>query len=329
MGKKVISTTFRFLCVLALPAALVLLFSLLAPGFGISSLPLVLKQAMIPTLMGIGMAFGQVAGIFDLSVGSRVVLAATVGGLLGNMFGLPGLIAGSLLGGIVPAVVMGQLYNALRLPSLVLSLGFVMILEIITCFAMNNTGQMAVSPDIAILGKSPWNFILVAICGVIFYILFYHTRFSYNVRVVGNNELLAKNMGINIRRTYFLCFFVGGIFIGIVGILQLCYANSVSASVQMGSMALVFKPMMGVMIGMELMSLLDNFVIDILVGEICISIIFNGLIALGFSATMQDVALGVFMLIVMAGSANRDKLSAGKRISRSQNLAGRAAQLTK
>jgi ribose transport system permease protein len=124
-------------------------------------------------------------------------------------------------------------------------------------------------------------------------------------------------------------FFVGGIFIGIVGILQLCYANSVSASVQMGSMALVFKPMMGVMIGMELMSLLDNFVIDILVGEICISIIFNGLIALGFSATMQDVALGVFMLIVMAGSANRDKLSAGKRISRSQNLAGRAAQLTK
>lgn len=314
MAKKSLTWLIRPLSVIALPVVLFVLFSLLAPGFGLNSLTLVLRQALIPTVMGISMAFEMTSGIFDLCVGTRVILAATVGGVLGNLMGIPGVIIGCLIGGMIPATVMGWLHNLLRLPSLVLSLGFVMVLEIVTSAIMGHSGQVSVAPAIAILGKSPWCFIITLACVVVFYALYYHTKFSYHVRVVGNNELLARNMGISIKRTNFLCFFVGGIFVGIVGILQLCYSNSVSASIQMGSMSLVFKPMMGVMIAQELLKLYDNFALNILAGEVCISIIFNGLIALGLPATMQDVVLGVFMLLVMAVSANRGTLDLKKQL---------------
>lgn len=305
MMQDKIKQTLRPLGVAALPLILFIIFSLLAPGFGLNSVQLVLRHALIPTVMGIGMAFGQTCGIFDLSVGTRVILAATVGGVLGNRIGLPGIVSGCLIGAVLPAAVMGGLHNLLRLPSLVLSLGIVMTLEIVTSFVMGHSGQVAVAADIAILGKSPWCFVITGACAVVFFLLYYHSKFSSNVRAVGDNELLARNMGISIKRTNFMCFFVGGVFIGIAGILQLCYSNSVSASIQMVSMSLVFKPMMGVMIGMELLKLYDNFAWNIVVGEVCISIIFNGLIALGLPATLQDVALGVFMLIVMTISANR------------------------
>ena len=306
----------RLAGVLALPVVLFLIFSLLAPGFGMNSIMLVLRQALIPTVMGIAMAFGQTAGIFDLSVGTRVVLAATCGGVLGNQIGIPGIIIGALVGGIVVAAFMGLLHNLLRLPSLVLSLGFVLVLEIVTSRVMGHSGQVAVAPELAILGKSPWCYIITLICVVVFYLMYYHTEFSYHVRLIGNNEILARNMGIDIKKTNFFSFFTGGIFIGVVGILQLCYSNSVSASINMGSMSMVFKPMMGVMIAMELLSLYDNFALDILIGEVCISIIFNGLIALGLPATMQNVVLGIFMMIVMAVSMNRDVLKTSKLLRR-------------
>ena len=76
----------------------------------------------------------------------------------------------------------------------------------------------------------------------------------------------------------------------------------------MSSLSMVFKPMMGVMIGMELLSLIDNLALNIMIGELCISMIFTGLIALGLPSTMQDVVLGIFMIAVMAVSANRKAL---------------------
>ena len=139
----------RYIGVCALPVVLFLIFALLAPGFGVRSIMIVLRQALIPTCMGIGMAFGQTAGVFDLSVGTRVVLAATCGGVLGNMWGMPGIVIGSLLGGIIIGSLMGFLHNLLHLPSLVLSMGFVLVLEIITSWTMGHDGQVAVAPEIA------------------------------------------------------------------------------------------------------------------------------------------------------------------------------------
>jgi ribose transport system permease protein len=294
----------KLLGILLFPAVLFLLFMLITPGFRLNSLPIVMSQAVIPTLLGFGMAFGMAAGQFDLSAGSRVILAASMGGLMSVQFGIAGLIAGSIVTGILTGAVMGLFYNLLRIPSLVLSLGFVMLLEVLSVTIMANKGFMQISPEIAILGKRPWNYVICLIVVMVFFLLYYRTRFSYHVRVVGNNQTLAQNIGIKVNWIHFLCFVLGGAFFGLVGILQISYSNNLTGVVSMASMSMVFQPMMGVMIGMELCALIDNLALNILIGELCISIIFNGIIALGFPAVMQNVILGFFMIVVMAVSAN-------------------------
>jgi len=297
----------RVCLVFAIPVLIFLFFTLISDSFGVQSLKVVFSQAMIPTVMGFGMAFCMAAGLFDLSTGVRVILSASVGGYLATTLGLglPGLIVGCVVSGVLMGILMGYAFNLFRIPSLVLSLGVVMLFEILCYAFLGSSSMVSVDKSIAFLGKTPWNFIICAITGVIFFLLYYRTKFSYNVRVVGNDERLARNMGINAARINFMSFTIGGAFLGVVGILQICYTNSISGQLSMGSLNMVFKPMMGVMVGMELLVLVDNLALNILIGELCISLIFNGLLAVGLPSSMQDTVLGIFMIVVLAISANR------------------------
>lgn len=304
-GKNIL----KLIGVFLLPVALFVFFSIAAPGFGLkSSLRVVVGQSIIPIMLGFGMAFGMAAGLFDLSAGSRVILSAAMGGMLAADYGMVGLIVGCLFAGIASSVIMGIGFNVLRIPSLVLSLGFVMIMEIIASSVMGTKGFLSIPANLAALGKAPWNYVICVVFAILFYIIYYRTKLSSSLQVVGDNETLAKNMGIKPKRVYFYSYLLGGIFFGVAGILQIGYSGSVSSVVNMSSLSMCFQPMMGVMIGIELCSLLDNMMINIIIGELCISTIFNGLIALGLPDIMQDVFLGLFMIIVMAVSANRGVL---------------------
>lgn len=297
----------KIVMVALIPCILFLIFSISAPGFGIQSLTVILCQSVTPIIMGYGMAFGMSAGLFDLSVGSRVLVSASIGGFLALQYGLPGLIVGCVGSGILISMIMGVAFNVIRIPSLVLSLGCVMLLEVLSYAFLGKSSFIQIPQNVAVLGSVKGMYIICLIMIAAFYIVYYRTKFSFHVKAIGQNELLAGNMGIKPKRVYFQTFLISGIFIGIASILQISYPSSISATMDMGSLSMVFKPMMGVMIGMELLPIIDNLALNIILGELCLSIIFNGLIALGLPSTMQDVVLGAFMLIVMGISANSSK----------------------
>ena len=80
----------------------------------------------------------------------------------------------------------------------------------------------------------------------------------------------------------------------------------------MASISMVFKPMMAVIIGMSL----EKFVkmpVGIFIGSLCISIIFTGIIALGWPDSLQNVILGIFMLVVLAFPTIQKKIADTKR----------------
>ena len=61
------SKTVKVAGVFAIPVLLFIVFAISAPGFGIHSIYVIASQAVIPTIMGYGMAFGMAAGLFDLT----------------------------------------------------------------------------------------------------------------------------------------------------------------------------------------------------------------------------------------------------------------------
>lgn len=295
-----------------IPVILFVICAIIAPGFGFNSIEVVISQSVIPIALGYGIAFTSAAGLFDLSAGSRVILSAAAGAYFASALGLglPGLILGCVVVSLVAGIVMGICQNVMKIPSLILSLGFVMLFEVVGSRMLGSSSFISVDSSLLVIGKSPYKYFVLIGMAVAFYLVYYHTKFSSQVRLIGENELLAKNMGINAKKITFLAYTIGGAFLGIVGILQICYAGSISSTLSMGSLSVVFQPMMGVMIGTELLVILDNMAVTVVIGELCITILYNMIIGMGLDSTLQNVVLGVFMIVVMGISACKGDIAA-------------------
>lgn len=303
---------------LLVPLAVYLIFLVLAPDrFGsLKSMHIILLQSIIPTVMAYGMCIGMVAGLIDLSPGARVIVASIVGGLLSVPFGLAGLVIGSVVAGVILGFVTGGIYTVLRIPSLVVSIGLVMVFEVVAVQISGRGSLITIPQKLSVLGYEPYNVIIGLFCFVLFYLIYYRTRFGFHIRAIGGNELVGKLMGIRTTRVKLMTFVVGGIFMGIASVLQISYASSIAATINMGSLPMVFQPIMGMMVGIQFQRFC-NLALGILIGEFSLSMIFTGLIAMGLPSTMQNVVLGVFLLIVMGVSANRGLLASLRRHKRS------------
>lgn len=289
---------------LALPLVLYLIFLLAAPSrfSSVNCFTTILYQSFIPTVIGYGMSFGFICGIFDFTIGSRVVIAEIVGGMLSVQFGLPGLIIGCVGAGIVVGAVTGFVNWVARIPSLVVSFGLAMVFEIVGQWMSGKSSMVTLTPAMSVLWSFPYNIMITLVCFAVFYLIFYRTKFSYHTNAVGNDEIIAKNMGVNVPRIKFLTFLVSGAFLGIVSVMQISYTGSAGSQINLTSIMALFRPMMGVIVGLALQSVC-NIAVGIFMGELSINVIFVGLIALGLPDTLQNVMLGIFLLIVMIFSS--------------------------
>ena len=308
----------------AIPVALYLILLLLIrERIGSwNSIVTILVLTVVPTIAAYGLSFGFVSGVMDFSVGSLMILTGMCASIAGHYFGFLGMLIGAVAVAVILDLCVGGLYATLKIPSLVVSLGALMIFEILGkllsvglgSIAPNiSTGQYIKAPaNLTFLGAPPWNFVILVLVAVLYHVIYYRTKFSTQARMVGSDELIAKNIGIKPLKVKFTTFLVGGVFLGLAAMVSACYSSAVGYKAEMQSISMVFKPMMAVIIGMSL----ERFVkmsVGIFIGSLCISIIFTGIIALGWPDSLQNVILGVFMLIVLAFPTIRSKLSDAKR----------------
>lgn len=312
MKKKAISSVGIF----ALPVLLFLFFSLICEGFGIHTLQIVISQSIIPTILGLAMALVMLCGLMDFSAGARVILGSAVGALMAQWFGLAGFLIGCIAGAFVGGIIIAFLYRLLRIPSMVVSMGVVLVMEVVSYKLAEIgglTGAVKISNEIAAFGEWPKNLIIIIIASLIYYFIQYKTSTGCRIMACGNDEVMLKNMGVNTGKLKFTAFALSGIFCAFGAVVQSCYSGQVTVAIGMVSMSMVFKPMMGVLIGMQLLKLVDNMPLMIFIWELTISIIFNGFIALGLTDNLQNIVLGVFLLAVLGISGNAGNIAEYRR----------------
>lgn len=294
---------------LLLPVLIYALFCILSPeNFASASvLQTVLIQSFIPLLCAFGMVFGRSMKMLDLSIGSRIIASSIMAGVLTQQFGLgvPALVLFTLVISVILGAICGVIFHFCRIPSIVVSLVTAMVFEVIGFSITGGAGYLKLERELAILGRTPYNFIVVLVSAALFYVIYYKTKFCYNVRAISGDELIAKSNGIKVMRTKFLAYVVGSIFIGIAAVMQLSYATSMSGKLSMESLSMSFKPLMAMIIGIQLQDYI-TLPIGIFAGSFMISTLFSGLVALGFSAPSQDIAMGLFLVIVLSISTNSD-----------------------
>jgi ribose transport system permease protein len=309
----------KYLCafgkILLLPVAvygifLLLIFDRFSKG---SCLYTIFLQSIIPTITAYGLAVGYICGIFDFTIGARIVISGLVGGLMAMQFGMPGLLVGAFVSSVLVSVVTGALNWVCRIPSLIITLGLTMILEIVGKSMAGRFSFIQLDTRYALLGSAPYIIFVLLLCMALYYVIDSRTAFSYEMRAVGSNEAIAQSAGIRTQMVKFLTFVIGSVFLAVSAVLTLSQSGSMGAQIDLGSVALVFKPMMSIIIALTIKRYCP-MCLGIFIGQFTLNTIFVGLIAAGLPDTFQNVALGFFLLVVIIISNNKERFRrAGRR----------------
>lgn len=293
-----------------LPVFVYLLFFICSGGkFGKpASLIMNLKQSLAPTLISFAMCCNMLCDRMDLSAGAVVMLSAMFGAKMVYLHGI-GLVTFAVLvvgTGIVLGTVSGIMYRLLRVPAIVTALGVCMVYETLSNLA-SISWVTAIKGETTTLGRFPYCLIIFAVMFALFYIIFNYTKFGYNVRACASSQQIAKNGGVNTKRTAFLCYVISSVFLGVAALLKISIQGSIDTPMYMSSTNIIFNCMLGIYVGLALEQYC-NLLIGIFIGNFVLNMLTTGLLSLGLSASLQDTASGIFLLVIMIFTYNNQRV---------------------
>lgn len=274
-------------------------FKLLAPQtFGsLGKMSTYLKTALIYSVGGCGLYFICVMGPFDFSIGANIVLSSVIAVTLSQRFGYLGLILGPIISGTLVGIVNGLVYIRLHISSLIVTVGLSLVYEALSVFATNGK-EAILGTSLRGFGDYPANIILAIIAYLICGFILKYTKIGTYTYAIGSNEVVAKNMGINVNKYKVVAFTLCGFFVGIQSILTISYGTSMTSASNLSSMSRNFTPLMGTFFGLAFKKY-GHPVLAIVIGEFIISLMFNGFVALGAPTTIQNVVTGIALLAIV------------------------------
>ncbi|MBQ3646810.1 MAG: hypothetical protein II960_09455 [Synergistaceae bacterium] len=297
------SRLFGFFILGAMVVVFYSIFKILTPtNFGSpENLYSYFQSSIIYSVGGCGLYFIVVMGLFDFAVGSNIVLSSIIGVILSEKFGYLGFVAGCLGCGTLIGILIGFLYNKLNVPSMIVTVGLMLVFESIAVFVAGGVKQ-TLAPELRFFSGAPGNIILAALAFALMWFILNYTRIGTYCNAIGSNEFTAKNMGIDVKKYKLIGFALLHFFVGIMAILTVSYGTTMTALTGMSTMSRNFQPLMGTFFGVAFRKY-GTPISAIVIGEFIIAIIFNGFVALGAPTTIQNVVTGAALLVIVTLTA--------------------------
>jgi ribose/xylose/arabinose/galactoside ABC-type transport system permease subunit len=301
---------------------LIVVFASLNPRF---LLPLnlwnILRQVSITGLIAIGMTFVILTAGIDLSVGSLLALAGLVcadiykgGSFFTRLFGLDASgLAGSvaiaagiaMLIGVAGGFLQGLAITRLGVPAFVVTLGGLSVWRGLA-LQYSNGGPISTfdasynywgQGRIAELGDVPVPVIIFLIFALLAHIILRYTRYGRHIYAVGGNPEAARLSGLPVRRLVLSVYVIVGFFAGLGGFVLSSRLNSSEAVAGAGYELTVIA---SVVIGGTSLFGGRGSVLGTVVGSVLIGVLNNGLVLMNVSSYVQQVVIGVIIILAVA-----------------------------
>jgi ribose transport system permease protein len=284
-----------------------LVFYFLQPTrFGnLESMLILFQQCLIPTVSACGFYFILAMGLFDFSLGANIVFSAVVGAIFSETLGYFGLIVGCLLVGTLIGLANGIMYLKFRIPSIIATVGLLIVYECVAVLIGGNKNHI-LPENLLLLGKPPYNILIAVIAFGLAMFLISFTKIGVYIKAIGKNEPMAQSMGVDVSKYKVIGFTLCGLFAGITALMTISYSSNIIPIMGMTSMARNFQPIMGCFIGVAFKRYI-NPVISMLVGEMLIAMIINGIMTNGVDNTVQNMVIGMTLLLIV-GMMSREKI---------------------
>ncbi len=309
----------NYILMVGVTAVLIALLLIFAPATrNMTTVATLLKQGIAPAILGWGVLFNIKAGNWDFGVGAEVLVAAIVGGNIAKILntGILGVIICCMLTGIIAGCISGALYYVFKIPTIIISIAIMMIYESICGIVFGGKG-VSLGLEYLTLGKFPGNLLLLMICFVLAYTIYFKTRIGYNIKAVGSNIKIAETNGIDVIRTKSTALALAGLFAGLYAAVNLGSSGVTRTVSAMGTMGTCFNAMMCVFIGLSIVGK-GNIFAAIYFGAVIMQMIQMALMVFSIPTQYSQVVIAVFVIIFMLLSTNAPDLQESMRRRKEQ-----------
>ena len=281
------------------------MFKVITPGnFGqFDKLASYMQSALIYSIGGCGLYFICVMGLFDFSIGAMMVLSELFAIAFAPQLGWASIIIVPILVGTLLGLCNGIAYIKMRIPSIIVTTGLSLLYEAASVWVAKINGT-ELPAAFGAFGKYPFNLIVALAAFCLCGFLLKYTKVGTYTNAIGANELVAKNMGVDVDKYKCIAFTLCGMFVGIMSILALGAGGSQTPMTSMLSQALNFQPLMGTFFGLAFKKY-GHPVVSIFIGEFIVSMILNGFTAMGVPSTVTNIVTGVTLLAIVVLTTKR------------------------
>lgn len=286
---------------------------LLNPSFlELNGILLFLRRAAPLVILATGQLFVITGGGFDLSMGSLVSLVVVGGALLidndpANAYRAIAILLG--IGALV-GVVNGFAVSYLKVPSLIATLGMLLILRgaglywtggaprgyLTDNFRLFGRGFIE---DVPLIGRLPYAVIVLLVMGLIAYYVFHMTNMGRHILAVGDNPNAARLSGIKVRKVRLITFVISSVFAIIGGILVAGFGG---VAIDTGA-GLELQAISAAVLGGAVLLGGRGSVPGAMVGALTLEALFNLLNLLGLPKPVRDAVQGLIIIGAVAYAA--------------------------
>lgn len=312
--------TFAVLAPLLGLIAVVMLFAFLTGSpdryLSTTNLRVVLAQTVIVAIGALGMTLIIISGGIDLSVGSVIALTSVVTAvaLRAGWPAFAALLAGVAAGGAI-GIINGLTITRLRVVPFIATLG---MLGVARGLAKWVAGEQTVNAPATWINElavtfpaRPWMlfapgvWLALALAVVMTFIL-RNTIFGRRAFALGSNEAAARACGIAVERVKLAIYGTAGLFFGLAGVTQMSRLRqgdpTVAAGVELDVIA-------AVVIGGGSLSGGEGSIGGAMIGALVMAFLRNGCQQMGWANYIQEIIIGVIIVIAVAADRRRTSAS--------------------
>ena len=294
--------------ILLILIVIVLIFSALAPDSFAqwSNFRLIIQNASILAVLGVGMTYIIITSGIDLSIGSVLVFSGVVSALTMRALGGEGWgvatigILVSILSGVCWGLLNGFLIAKAKIPPLIVTLGS---LGMALGLAQILTGGVDIRDVPTVLtvsigygnvfGSVPIISVIALVVVVIGAIVLHFTKFGLYTYAVGSSELAARRVGVKVDRHLISVYTLSGALAGLAGILALSQFSTTAIA---GQSQTNLNVIAAVVIGGTSLFGGVGTIFGTVVGLFIPAVLQNGFVITGVQPFWQQVAVGAVLI---------------------------------
>ena len=287
--------------------------------YSYSNLMSILKQTAFNAFLAVGMLLCLITAGIDLSVGANAVFCACLMGALsksGMSSGILLMIIGILAGGLV-GFINGTLLTRLHLPHpFVSTLGMKNVLWglalLVTGSQMINTFPASVQwLGLTTIVGFPVSFIVVIVLYIVMHVVLSKTALGRSIYCAGGNMEATRLSGINTANVLTFCYTMSGIMAALAGIVSVGRSgicNGANATQPYDTDAIA-----ACIIGGASFTGGKGTMFGTMLGCLIISVLRNGFTLLSIDSAVQNIVLGLVIILAVLMDVIRAQMEAKRR----------------